>query len=136
MTSAGPSGGPVALQRLSWSFAPLSVQGGKNKWFCLLPPVCGHRERVRGDDLVTSKLVVSCGGTAEPHNQLIPSVGCTEGSGWAQEETWSFLGTILCSAHRQQESGAEGGTRLYMQLGKDGEDSALSRAEVSRGAPS
>lgn len=133
MTSAGPSGGPVALQRLGWSFAPLSGQGGKNKWLCLLAPMCGHGEWVRGDDLVTSKLVVSCCGTAEPHNLLICG---TEGSEWAQEESWSFLGTIQCSAHRQQESGAEGGTRLYIQLGKDGKDCALSRAEVSQGAPS
>lgn len=82
MTSAGPSGGPVALQRLGRSFAPLSVrlrcssarEGTINGFVSFHLRVdtgnwCVGRQ---GDGFVTSKSVVSCGGTAGPQYQLIP----------------------------------------------------------------
>lgn len=55
MTSAGPCGGPAALQSLAAEREPglelcrsivllaLVSEGGKNKWRCPLVPVRGHR---------------------------------------------------------------------------------------------
>lgn len=112
MTSAGLSSGPVALQRLGWSFAPpsvglwcLSAREGKINGFvsfhlCVdTGSWCVGRH---GDDFVTCNLVVSCGGRAWTSLPAHPFCG-TEGSKWAQEETWSFSGLILCSAHREHE---------------------------------